>query len=137
MDNYFVTVAISVLIAAVIILSLELSSSRKKTREAKEARLDAIKLQKETVHLLDESYDRERTLMDRNDELVELGASYGSIATLLYDYIWGHTADTEKELKNSRRGWMLREVMETSEWKDILNNHEWLTATEWGEEFNG
>lgn len=136
MDSYFVTALVSVLIAAVIILSLELSSSRKKTREAAEARRDAIKLQKETVHLLDESYDRERALMDRNEELVKLGASYGSIATLLYDYIWGHTADTEKELKNSRHGWMLREMMEKPEWKDILNNHEWIIATG-GEEFDG
>ena len=62
--------------------------------------------------------------MKRNEELVEVAADYSHISVLLYDYIWGETADTEAELLTSRRASEFEEVMKRKAWEDILATRE-------------
>lgn len=117
-------VVIAAIIAVAWILSEDFDVTVKKVEEEDAGKKEALKNLEETTHLLDESYERERVLMKRNEELVELSADYSHIAVLLYDYIWGETADTEAELLTSRRASEFEEVMKTKAWEDILATRE-------------
>lgn len=125
-------VVIAAIIAVAWTLSEDFDVTAKKVEEEDAGKKEALKNLEETTHLLDESYERERVLMKRNEELVELSADYSHIAVLLYDYIWGETAHTDESLLASRRRAEFREVMKTKAWEDILATHENLFAKdEW------
>ena len=125
-------VVIAAIIAVAWILSEDFDVTVKKVEEEDDGKKQALKNLEETTHLLDESYERERVLMKRNEELVELAADYSQISVLLYDYIWGETAHTDESLLESRRRAEFREVMKTKAWEDILATHENLFAKdEW------
>lgn len=121
-------VVIAAIIAVAWILSEDFDVTVKKVEEEDDGKKQALKNLEETTHLLDESYERERVLMKRNEELVELAADYSQISVLLYDYIWGETAHTDESLLESRRRSEFREVMKTKAWEDILATHENLIA---------